>query len=853
MLKRVAALLLILISISLLSSFILSLNFSKTGFEGFIGEGFKSGGQGSVNPPLQSYQSAGYNQTSVLGGKAGGGDGGGGGSGEAGAGMSSFSNLNSPFNPPNVPLFFVEGLDNETNYLRLYTSTAYKDGVWQADELHCSPPSIPLNPKRFKVTPIVNLTDYLPVAKDTKAVVPLREVEIFDCYDSDRGVFSTASVSTPYYGYSSAHSVTPTYFDGTASYNDWEIRALAEKITENATTDYGKVQAIAEYLMKNYVNMPEEYTESKDPVKDFLFVKKEGTCREFASAFVLLSQSIGIPSRIVFGYLADPKPENQTIFASNAYVWAEVKFREGWVEFDVCPRGTAIETETEIEYADPKIVAGENFSVRGSVRDIDGNPVSGFVEVYFKQDKNASEGILVGISPVYGEFNITLKAPDVTGRYNVVAHYTGSSYYAESWSDPEVEVYYRPAFNLTLPDRVAENFLLSGTLETDYTGVVKLCIDRICEDLAVKNGSFEKPVSLSAGNHSITLLFGGDGYLLPAEYTKTVEAGVVEIVVNSTVREGGNLTGRVLFNGKPVNATLLIEGVRVRAIKGNFSAQIPLKLGRNEVNVTVTDFLYAKKVTVFSKREVEIETRTHDDILQVIVRDAEGNPADGFVEYGGVKKQLLNGVAEFKLSDDRVITYLGSEKYLPAVKELGGFSPILLLPPIAALAVIALLYLWFKTRVEDLPIIVEKEHPALPNVWDVGEKIRIHLPEPALIRVDGASEFTDNLELSFDSYGLRRITAEKKDGKIRKRGEIEIRIAPYLEGIAEIAKKLEKNVERAESKTIREILKEKRIRMPVLLRYFEEGRYGGKKYTRREFLEAFQEYLRVIGNEGDLK
>ncbi len=841
MLKRVVALILILVSISLLSSFILSLNFSKTGFEGFIGEGFKGGeNKGSVNPPLQSYQSAGYNQTTVFGGKAGGG-------GEYG-GMSSFSNLNSPFNPPNVPLFFVEGLDNKTNYLRLYTSATYENGVWKADKLQCSSPSVPLNPKRFKVTPVVNLTDYLPVAKDTRAVVPLKQGNIFDCYDSDKGVFSTTSVSTPYYGYSSASTVTPTSFDGTASYNDWEIKALAEEITKNASSDYEKTQAIARYLMENYANMPKEY--SGDPVKDFLFVKKAGTCREFASAFVLLSQSLGIPSRVVFGYLAEPKPENQTIFASDAYVWAEVKFKEGWVEFDVCPRGTAIETETEIEYVDAKIVAGENFSVRGSVRDVDGNPVDGFVEVYFKQDKNASEGILVGISPVNGEFNITLKAPDVTGRYNVVAHYTGSSYYAESWSDPEVEVYYRPTFNVTLPDRVAQNFLLSGTLDTPYTGVVKLCIDRICEDLLVKNGSFEKPIFLSTGNHSITLLFDGSGYLLPVEYTKTVEAGVVSVLVNNTVKEGENLTGRVLFNGRPVNATLLVDGVEVYAINGNFSAQIPLKLGRNELNVTVVDFLYTKKVTVFSKREVEIETRAHDDILQVMVRDAEGNPADGFVEYGGVRKQLVNGVAEFQLSEDsRIVIYSGSEKYLPAIKELGGFSPILFLPLIAALAGFLGYLLWRRMRrVENLPITVEKEHPALPNVWDIGEKIRVRLSEPALIRVDGISEFTDTLELSFDSYGLRKITAEKEEGKIRRRGELEIKIMPYLEGIAEIAKKLEKNVERAESKTIREVLKERGVKMPVLLRYFEEGRYGGKECTRREFLEAFQEYLRVIGD-----
>ncbi len=839
MLKRAAGLVLVLISLLLISSFVASLNFSKTGFEGFIGEGFRSSGnQGSENPELESYQEAGYDQTTVLGGESGGG------------GMASFSNLNNPFNPPNVPLFFVEGLDNTTNYLRLYTSTTYVNGVWKPDTLECTSQSIPLNPKRFKITPIANLTDYLPVAKDTRAVVPLRKGEIFECYDSEKGVYRTTSSNIPYYGYSSAHRVSPTSFDGKAEYSDPDIRSLAERITANATSDYEKVQAIARYLSRNYANLPMEH--SGDPVKDFLFVKKAGTCREFASAFVLLSQSLGIPSRIVFGYLANPTPQNQTIFASDAYVWAEVKFKEGWVEFDVCPRATAIGTKTEIDYVDVKIVAGENFTVRGRVEDINGDPVDGFVEIYFKRDKNSSDGILVGVAPVRGDFNVTLRAPDITGRYSVVAHYTGSTYYAESWSDPEVEVYYRPSFNVTLPNRVNQQFILSGILETpeaNYSGFVKLCIDRVCEDLRVNNGRFEKMISLPKGNHSITLLFAGGGYLLPVEYTKTVEAGVVEVLINNTVREGGNLTGRVLFNGKPVNATLLINGVKVGAVNGNFSAIIPLDLGKNELNLSVLDYLYTGNFVVYCKRPVSIETKVFDSTLQVIVRDAEGNPADGFVEYGGIRKQLVNGIAEFRISDDRMVIYSGSERYLPAVWELQTFSLFPLLFLVVALLGLAGYLMWRRMwRIEHLSISLEKEHPDLPNVWDVGEKIRISLPEPAFLKVDGIAEFTDTLEVSFDSYGTRRVVAEKKEGKIRKKGETEIKVMPYLEGIAEIARRIEEGINEADSKTIREILKEKGLKMPVLLRYFEEGRYKGRSYTRSEFLEAFREYLKVMGD-----
>ena len=36
---------------------------------------------------------------------------------------------------------------------------------------------------------------------------------------------------------------------------------------------------------------------------------------------------------------------------------------------------------------------------------------------------------------------------------------------------------------------------------------------------------------------------------------------------------------------------------------------------------------------------------------------------------------------------------------------------------------------------------------------------------------------------------------------------------------------------------------------PVLLKNFEQGKYGKREYSRKEFLEAFQDYLRVVGNE----
>lgn len=896
MLKKIAGLILLILSVSFLSSFITSLDFSKTGFEGLIGEGTQHSerqNQNYQNQNYQVYQETIPNQSIVFGeipttgesgsdgggageSKAGGGKGGGG-----GAAFSQFSNMNSPFNPPNIPLFFVEGLDNTTNYLRLYTSSRYVNGVWVPDELSCSQQSIPVFSKKFKVKPIVALTEYLPVSKETKGVTFKSNSKV-GCYDSDKGVFSVKSVREAYFGYSTAKKIKPTAIDGRIQpYDDPEIRELAEKITANATGDYEKVKAIESFLKKNYVN----YYVNNANIKDFLFRTRIGTAREFASAFVLLTQSLGYPSRVVFGYLADPVPYNQTIFASDGYVWAEVKFAEGWVEFDPTPEGTGINTTTEITHVDSKLIAGENFTVKGRVEDINGNPVSGYVEIFLKKNKESDKGLLVGIARVNGTFSAKLRVPEITGRYNVVAHYTGSLYHHESWSDPEVEIYCRPEINVTLPDRVAKNFTLKGRMVTvmdkPYTGYIELCIDNSCKDVKVVKGYFEERVSLVEGEHEIKLLFPGKGFLLPSSYAKKVQAGDVVILLNESVREGENVTGRILFNGKPVNTTLLVDGKEVKAVNGNFSVNLPLKLGKNELDFKAVDFLYSEKRIVFSKRNVEIETQRYGNELRVIVKDGEGNPADGFVTLNGVRKELKGGMAVFDIPDEGgIIVYSGSERYFPAVKELNFSFPIFILIPALLAGAGAIIYYLYRIlwKEEEIRIMVEKEHPELPDVWDAGEKIRIYLEEPAFVGVegDGGGEFsgyegvygvsgvggensdteklfTDSLELSFDSYGVKKIVAERQEGRKKKKGTLEIKIMPYSDGIAEIVRKLEdvarKKFSNVESMTGREIMERLGIKAPVLLNYFEQGKYGKRNYSRKEFLEAFEDYLRVMKGE----
>ncbi|WP_175403760.1 transglutaminaseTgpA domain-containing protein [Caminibacter mediatlanticus] len=73
-------------------------------------------------------------------------------------------------------------------------------------------------------------------------------------------------------------------------------------------------------------------------IVDSLFEKKRGYCVHFASAFATLSRMVGIPSRVVTGFLG--KKENMyknflVIRAKDSHAWVEVYLKnKGWIRID---------------------------------------------------------------------------------------------------------------------------------------------------------------------------------------------------------------------------------------------------------------------------------------------------------------------------------------------------------------------------------------------------------------------------------------------------------------------------------------------------------------------------------------
>lgn len=122
-----------------------------------------------------------------------------------------------------------------------------------------------------------------------------------------------------------------------------EIGALAERITKDKPTPYDKAVAIEDYLRKNYTyttELPPVGT-SFDPLYTFLFETKKGHCEYFATAMAVMLRSLGVPARVVNGYLRgeyNPIGRYYLVRARDAHSWVEVYFPGyGWVEFDPTP------------------------------------------------------------------------------------------------------------------------------------------------------------------------------------------------------------------------------------------------------------------------------------------------------------------------------------------------------------------------------------------------------------------------------------------------------------------------------------------------------------------------------------
>lgn len=100
--------------------------------------------------------------------------------------------------------------------------------------------------------------------------------------------------------------------------------------------------ALQDFLQANYKYSLETANDrNENPLRNFLYIEKRGYCEHFATAAAMLSRTLGVPSRIAYGWSGGRLYKSQNMFvfrAKDAHAWTEIKLDGyGWVVFDTTP------------------------------------------------------------------------------------------------------------------------------------------------------------------------------------------------------------------------------------------------------------------------------------------------------------------------------------------------------------------------------------------------------------------------------------------------------------------------------------------------------------------------------------
>lgn len=125
------------------------------------------------------------------------------------------------------------------------------------------------------------------------------------------------------------------------------IAQLAQDVSQTKHAPYEKAVAIHSYLMRNFrYTLDAPLSEQEQPLEEFLFVRKTGYCEHYATAMVIMLRTIGIPARLVTGFLATEWNEYGNYYLvrqQDAHAWVEVHLpNSGWIMMDPTPESNEV-------------------------------------------------------------------------------------------------------------------------------------------------------------------------------------------------------------------------------------------------------------------------------------------------------------------------------------------------------------------------------------------------------------------------------------------------------------------------------------------------------------------------------
>ncbi|MBV9830468.1 MAG: transglutaminase domain-containing protein [Marmoricola sp.] len=130
------------------------------------------------------------------------------------------------------------------------------------------------------------------------------------------------------------------------------IRQQAEKVTKGADNDFDKAVALQDWFRSGggfTYSLDQQGGSGMDMLAHFVTDDRVGYCEQFASAMAAMGRSLGIPSRVVVGFLdGSPLPDGRILYTSDErHAWPEMYFAGvGWVRFEPTPAQRAGDTPT---------------------------------------------------------------------------------------------------------------------------------------------------------------------------------------------------------------------------------------------------------------------------------------------------------------------------------------------------------------------------------------------------------------------------------------------------------------------------------------------------------------------------
>ena len=123
-----------------------------------------------------------------------------------------------------------------------------------------------------------------------------------------------------------------------------ELKEYLDELFADCTTDAEKLKKLEKLFNSMRYNLrvgavPEDVDTSEEFLDYLIFEKQEGYCVYYASAFVLISRYIGIPSRFVQGYRVELHNKGGAVVTENcAHAWPECYIEGiGWITYEPTP------------------------------------------------------------------------------------------------------------------------------------------------------------------------------------------------------------------------------------------------------------------------------------------------------------------------------------------------------------------------------------------------------------------------------------------------------------------------------------------------------------------------------------